>query len=417
MRILFFSHYFPPEGNAPASRTHENARRWVREGHEVTVVTCAPNCPDGVVYEGYRNPGVKPVREMVDGIHVVRVWTYIAANKGTLRRILNYLSYMLSAVIHSLFLKRPDIVVSTSPQFFCGWAGILAGWLKRVPCVLEIRDIWPESIVAVGAIGNPTVLRILEWLELRMYRAARHIVTVGEGYRRRLLEKGVPEGKVSIVPNGVDREAFSPRQADPALRRELGLEGRFVCSYVGTIGMACALDVVVRAARLLRDRGRDDIGFVLVGDGAVREELEAEARRQGLDRVVFTGRRPKERVPEFLATSDACLVHLRATPLFETVMPSKIFEAAAMERPIVLGVRGVAADLLRAAEAGICIEPQNEEELVDALVALAADPVRRRAMGQSGRRYVVEHFDRDRLARDYLAILQAHGRREDKRGG
>ena len=194
MRILFFSHYFPPEGNAPASRTHENCKRWVRKGHKVIVITCAPNVPDGVVYEGYRNKLYQ--RENVEGIGVIRVWTYIAANKGTTRRIMNYVSYMLSAVFFALFLKRPSVVIATSPQFFCGWAGVIVSRLRRVPFILEIRDIWPESIVAVGAFRSKRLLRILEWLELKMYAAAHHIITVGKGYKRKLIEKGVQERSV-----------------------------------------------------------------------------------------------------------------------------------------------------------------------------------------------------------------------------
>jgi glycosyltransferase involved in cell wall biosynthesis len=404
MRILFFCHYFPPEVNAPASRTHENCKRWVRAGHRVTVVTCAPNCPDGVVYPGYRNR--LRSRETIDGIEVVRVWTYIAANKGTLRRIANYVSYMLSATFFALFLPRPDVVISTSPQFFCGWAGILTGWLRRVPRILEIRDIWPESIAAVEAIGNRRLLRFLEWLEVRMYRAARHIVTVGEGYRRRLLEKGVPAEKMSVVMNGVDRELFEPREADPAVKERWGLAGKFVCSYVGTVGMACGLDVVLRAAALLRAQGRDDIAFLIVGDGAVRAELEEAARRDALSSVVFTGRQPKENVPALLAISGACLVHLRKTDLFTIVMPSKIFEAAGMARPIVLGVEGFAADFVREAGAGICIHPDNAPELVEALLRLEADPALGQGMGRSGHDYVAARFDRDRLADDYLGVIQ-----------
>ena len=405
MRILFFSHYFPPEGNAPASRTYENCRRWVRAGHEVTVITCVPNCPDGVVYDGYKNKLY--AREVVDGIDVRRVWTYIAANEGTVRRILNYVSYMVSAFLFSFLVKRPDVVIATSPQFFCGWAGVLSRFFRRVPFILEIRDIWPESIVAVGAMSNRRLVRVLEWLERIMYSSAGRIVTVGDGYRRRLLEKGVPAERISVVMNGVNRELFNPRDPDEELKRRLGVEGKFICSYSGTIGMACGLGIVLEAAQKLKERSITDIIFMLVGGGASRKDLEALARERQLDNVIFIGRQPKDRMPEFLAISDVCLVHLRKTDLFTTVMPSKIFETAGMAKPIINGVGGFAAEFIEKAGAGINIEPENSDQLIEALLRLRQAPDLREAYGNAGRAYVIAHFDRDKLATDYLETIHA----------
>ena len=405
MRILFFSHYFPPEGNAPASRTYENCRRWVEAGHEVTVVTGAPSVPDGVVYDGYRNR-LFPQRETVDGIEVVRVWTYIAANKGTLRRILNFVSYMVSAILCTLFSKGPDLIIATSPQFFCGWAGVIVSFLRRLPFILEIRDIWPESIQAVGAMQGGASVRLLEWMELKMYGAADHIVTVGEGYRQRLLDKGVPEEKLSVIMNGVDRNLFAPQAKDEALVARYGLADKFVCAYLGTIGMACALDVVLRAATVLKKQGRHEFVFLLVGDGAVREALAEEAEKLGLDNVVFTGRQDKGIMPAFLSVTDACLVHLKKTALFTSVIPSKIFEAGGMARPIIMGVEGNAAEIVSEAGMGVFMEPEQESALVDALTTLSGDPELAQKMGQSGHDYIVKHFDRSTLSEHYLAILK-----------
>jgi glycosyltransferase involved in cell wall biosynthesis len=404
MRILFLSHYFFPEGNAPATRVTELARRWARLGHDVTVVTCAPNVPNGVVYEGYRNRLVQ--RETVDGVEVIRVWTWLAANQGAVRRILNYVSYLVSACVAGLFVRRPEVLIATSPQFFCGWAGVLLSRVRRVPLLLEIRDLWPESIVAVGAMSSPRLIRFLELLERWMYAAADRIVTVGEGYREGLLARGVERRRITVIPNGVDRKAFSNRSPDPALREELAVPDAFVCAYVGTIGMGCGLEVVLRAARLLRARGRDDLCFLLVGDGAIRARLEREAREQGLSRVVFTGRVDKSRIPDVLALCDACLVHLTRTPLFRTVMPSKILEAAAMAKPIVLGVEGFAAELVGRAGAGICIEPENEHDLVEAVTALAGDPERAARLGAAAYERIARRHDWDELARRYLETLE-----------
>lgn len=405
MRILFYSHYFPPEVNAPASRTYEHCVRWVRSGHEVTVVTCVPNCPDGVVFKGYRNRW-RPQVEWVDGIRVVRVWTYIAPNSGTSRRIINYLTYMLSAGCAALFQVRPDVIVATSPQFFCGWAGIIASWVRWRPLVLEIRDIWPESIVAVGAMRKGLTLRFLEWLERLMYRSARHIVAVGNGYRDQVLSKVDVGQRISVITNGVDTQLFQPQPPCESLLRSWRLSNRFVCSYVGTIGMAHGLDVVVSAARTFKRLGRNDIVFLLVGDGAERARLQTQVADEELDDlVVFTGRLPREQMPAVLASSDVCLVHLRKSELFETVIPSKIFETIAMGKPIIMGVAGEARDMVLAAGAGVAMEPESVSDLVSSVTELADDRSRLRSLASSARFLVLENFNRDDLAQKYLSLL------------
>lgn len=403
MCILFFSHYFPPEGNAPASRTYENCKRWVRRGHKVTVITCVPNVPDGVVYDGYKNKLYQS--ENIDGIHVIRVWTYIAANKGTIRRIINYVSYMFGAVLVSLFIKKPNLIIATSPQSFCGWAGVIVSRLRRIPFMLEIRDIWPESIVAVGALRNKRLLRILEWLQMKMYIAAKHIVTVGIGYKTKLIEKGIQADDISVITNGFDDEIFHPRQPDEKIRQHYNINHNFICSYIGTIGMACGLDVVIRAAKLLKNRQRNDIQFLLIGGGAVRTQLQQQALEKNLDGIVFIGRQDKHLIPGFLSITDACLVHLKKADLFKTVLPSKIFEATAMAKPIILGVEGFAAEFLKQANAGICIEPENAEQLAQAAERLADNPQLCQSLGQAGREYVMKHYNRDNLANEYLDII------------
>ncbi len=404
MRILFLTHYFHPEGNAPATRVYEMSRRFVKLGFEVRVVTGAPNVPSGVVYPGYRNRWRS--REIVEGIETLRVWTYVAPNKGTVRRILNYLSFCATATLAGLGGPRPDLVIATSPQFFCGWAGVFVSRLRRVPFVLEIRDLWPESIAAVGAMRSSWLLRGLGWLERRMYAAATRIVTVGRGYQQQLEARGVSARDISVIPNGVDLGMFDASADGSELRARFAPNGEFLCAYVGTIGMGCGLAVVLRAAEKLREMGRRDVVFLLVGDGAVREDLEREARAAGLDRVVFTGRLPKADMPRVLAASDACLVHLARRPLFRSVMPSKIFEAAAMARPIVLGVEGFAADVVSQAGAGICIEPENAEQLVAAVLRLAADRGLAGALGRAGRERIAAVFDYSELAREYAKLLR-----------
>jgi glycosyltransferase involved in cell wall biosynthesis len=404
MRILFLTHYFHPEGNAPATRVYEMGRRFVKLGFEVTVVTGAPNVPSGVVYPGYRNRWRS--RELVEGIETLRVWTYLAPNKGTVRRILNYLSFCATATLAGLGARRPDLVIATSPQFFCGWAGVFVSRLRGLPFILEVRDLWPESIAAVGAMRSSALLRVLGWLERTMYAAATRIVTVGRGYQQQLEARGVPASRISVIPNGVDLGMFDPATDASELRARVAPNGEFVCAYVGTIGMGSGLSVVLRAAERLRELGRRDVVFLLVGDGAVREDLEREARARGLDRVVFTGRLPKAEMPKVLAASDACLVHLARKPLFRSVMPSKIFEAAAMARPIVLGVEGFAAEVVGGAGSGICIEPENAEQLVDAVLRLAGDRDLGRRLGRAGAERIATAYDYGELARAYAELIR-----------
>ena len=405
MKILFLTHYYTPEGNAPASRVSALAKRWVAAGHDVTVITCAPNVPNGIVYPGYRNQWRKT--EIIDGVRVIRVWTYIAPNKGTVRRILNFLSYMFSATLQGLFVKRPDILIATSPQFFCGWAGVLLHWVRRIPFVLEIRDIWPESMSAVDA-GLPSpILKALCIMERMMYRSANHIVTVGQGYVEKLRERNVPEKNISVIMNGVDKKLFYPREKNIELLKRYHLEGKFVCSYIGTIGMACGLGTALDAAEKLKKAGDDTIRFVLVGDGANREILEKEAKSRNLNNVVFTGRLPKENIPDLVASSDVNLVHLKKNDLFTTVMPSKIFESAGCARPILMGVDGFAKKLVLDAGAGIGFEPENSEELVAGLLFFRDHPEECKKMGDNAFNHIAKQYDRDTQAQKYVEILKS----------
>jgi len=405
MHILFLSHYFVPENNAPAARVHSLAREWTREGHRVTVITGAPNVPTGVVYEGYRNRLRQ--QEWIDGIRTVRVWTYLAANRGRLLRGFNFFSYLVTAGVAGALLRpRADVVIATSPQFFAGCAGVPVSRAHGAPFVLEIRDIWPASIMAVGALEEGRVIHALEKLERALYDAADHIVAVGAGYRQHILEQGVPDAKVEVVTNGVDSDLFVPRAPDEALRASLGLNGKYVLTYAGTVGMAHGLDVVLRAGHRLREHGRDDIVLLVVGDGARRAELEQAVRDQGLSNVVFTGMVGRAKLPAYLASSDACLVHMRDEALFSTVLPSKIFEDAAMEKPIIAGLLGEGTAIIEAADCGIVFAPGDDAALAAAVERLADAPEEGRRLGRNGRRFVLEHYDRRRLAHDYLAILE-----------
>lgn len=372
----------------------------------MTVVTCAPNHPQGKVYEGYCNRIFQ--RETRDGITVVRVWTFVTANEGFFKRTLNYISYMCSAVIASLFLPKADVVLSTSPQFFNGLAGYFVGKLKKIPWVLEIRDLWPESIVAVGAIKNTAIITMLEWIERFAYRKADRIVPVTDSFKAYMLGKGIDAEKVDVVKNGVDLAQYAPLEGVSVLAEELGVKGKFVVAYFGTHGMAHHLETIFHAAHRLR--GSKHIVFLMVGDGAERQALVRMRTEMALDNVMMLDQQPKSRMRELWALSDVSLVLLKKSGLFKTVIPSKIFECLAMAKPIILGVEGESAELLRTAKAGICIEPEQADELAARVLELSHNPEGCRQLGRNGRRYVMEHFDRIVLARKLTAVLEMVGR-------
>jgi len=401
MHILFLTDNFPPETNAPASRTHEHAKRWVASGHRVIVVTGAPNFPSGNLHEGYRNALWQ--RETMDGIEVVRVWTYMTANEGFVRRTLDYLSFMVTGFLASLFLPRPDVIVATSPQFFTSCAAWVVSLLRRRPFVFELRDLWPDSIVAVGAMRDSAAIRAMRRLEYFLYRRASRIVSVTHSFKRVLSGNGIDPEKIVVVPNGLDVGSYQPGERPQELERRLGVEGKFVAAYVGTIGMAHGLSALLETAAMLKSR--PDIAFVLVGTGAEQAALAQRCKDERLDNVIFVGAVSKAEVREYWKLCDVALVLLRDSPLFEHVIPSKMFEAMGTERPIILGVRGESRGILEAAQAGIAISPEDSGELAEAIVALAGDPARRERLGKSGRRFAIREFNRDHLADKMLSVL------------
>ena len=402
MRILLLTHYFPPEVNAPASRSFEHARAWARAGHDVAVITCVPNHPGGRLFPGYRNRW-RQVEER-DGVRVVRVWTYLTPNAGFARRIANYLVFALLGGLQALREPRPDVVIATSPQFFCGLAGAVAARLRRVPFVLEVRDLWPESIVALGQLRFRPAIRALEALETALYRSARGVVVNSRPFIAHIAGRGVPEERIELVENGIDPALFHPRPRDPAFAARHGLEGGFTAAYLGTLGMAHGLRTVLEAAERLRD---EPFHFLLIGDGAEREALGREIRDRKLARVRLLGLRPREEIPRWIASADALLVLLRDLPVFRTVIPSKIFEFLAQERPVVLAApEGEATRVFGEAKAALVIPPEDPEALAGALRRLRDDPALAAGLARAGGELVRRRYLRAELAARMLRFVE-----------
>ena len=404
MHILFLSDNFPPETNAPASRLYEHATHWVYLGHQVTVITGAPNFPQGKVYPGYWNRWYAV--EHMNGIRVVRVKTYIAPNEGFSKRILDYLSFMATSVTAGLFQKDPDIIVATSPQFFAAAGGwLLAAWRRR-PFLFELRDLWPAQIVTVGMMPpDSRVVRWLEKLELFLYRQAAAIIPVTESFKLDLVARGIPESKISVVINGVDLNLFAQRPRDQALSEELGLADKFVVGYLGTHGLNQGLEQGLDAARLLQDQKQ--IVFLFVGDGARRNALIQIADSMNLANVKFMASQPKEMMPRLWSLCDVTLIPLKNDPLYTKMIPSKLFEVMGMGVPAIVALpEGEATRIVRKYGTGIVVPPEQPARLAAVILELYNTPDEVAALRQASAA-AAPFFSRTSQAEKMLKVFQA----------
>lgn len=402
MHILFLTENYPPETNAAATRVSERAAYWIKAGHQVTVLTSAPNFPGGKLFAGWANAW-RQVSE-VDGVRVVRVKTYIAPNEGFARRILDFLSFMVSAFVAGLFEKKPDVVVSTSPQFFAAVGGWALAAVRRVPFVFELGDLWPRSITAVGAMKDSPVIRAIEALELFLYRRSAAVVALTRAFKADLIARRIPAEKIAVVINGVDLPRYAPRPRDEALEAEWDLRDKFVIGYVGTHGMAHGLINVLDAAERLKESA-PHIRFLLVGNGAERQMLKDEAARRGLSNVVFGPPQPKERMPAVWSLCDVALIHLKDSPAFAEVIPSKMFEAMGMGLPLLLvAPRGEASHIVEADRAGLFVPAADPDGLAAAARRLADDHQERKALAAASLAAAASHT-RERQADLFIQVL------------
>jgi glycosyltransferase involved in cell wall biosynthesis len=399
MRILFLSDNYPPEYNAPATRTYEHCKEWVRLGAEVTVITCFPNFPSGKIYEGYKNKWKKV--EYVEGIKVIRVWSFISANQGSFKRTADYMSFAITSFLAGLFLSC-DIIIATSPQFFTAISGFGLGFFKRKRWVMEVRDIWPESIKAVGAIKARWVIGFLEKVELQLYKSAHRIIVVTDSFKSNLISRGVAPGKVFVIKNGVDLSMYRPRPINETLRNQLGLHEKFIVGYIGTHGLAHSLDFIIKSIANLSD---PTFHFVFIGDGAEKVNVIKLAKKLNLNNVTFIDPVKKFDIPEYLCALNVALVPLRKSTTFESVIPSKVFETVAMNIPILLGVDGETRQLIEMYHAGIYFEPENESDFLAKLILIRDTITENNLIFADGCQKMASDFDRKNLARKMLENL------------
>ena len=400
MHIAYVCHYFAPEPAAPAARVHELARAWVRAGHQVSVITTFPNHPLGRIPPAYH--GRWWSTEYLNGIRVLRCWLYAVPNRGVGRRGLDHLSFMLTSLIFGLpRLGRVDVVIASSPTLFSAISAWLMARLERVPFVLEVRDLWPEAIADLGLMRPGIGVRLLQRLAEFLYRRATRVVVVTQAFADRIAALDIPRWKLSVIPNGADLDLFTPGFDGTATRAALNLDGRFVVAYVGSHGLSHGLGAVLDAAA-----AQPEVTFLLVGDGADRERLIAERDRRHLDNVLMRPSVPKRDVPGLYAAADACLVPLRDVALFETFVPSKLFEVLAAGRPVIGAVRGEAREIMSRSGGALLIDPERGDQLAAAVDRLRTDADLRAELGRRGRAFAEQFYDRNALAARYLDLLR-----------
>ena len=403
MKILFLTDNFPPEGNAPATRTFEHAIEWVRMGQKVTVITCAPNFPEGKVFEGYKNSWLK--KEKIQGINVWRVKTYIAANQGFIKRTLDFISFMISSLFFGLFVRKVDVVIGTSPQFFTVVSAWLLAKLKRTLFIFELRDIWPASITAVGAMKQSLLIKILEKLELFLYSQADLIISVTHSFKRELINRGVFADKIKIVLNGVDLQKYSPLvEKDMAFSKKYDLDGMYVAGYIGTHGLAHSLDSIIEAAEILKTE--DDIKILFAGAGVERARLENLVHQRSLSNVVMIPKQPKKNMQKIWSLCDVSVISLKDSPLFSKVIPSKIFESMAMGLPMIISVPpGEATEIIQKENLGIVVPPENPNKISEALLDLKTNKNSYNIFAKNNLK-AANKFNRKNLAIEMLAHIK-----------
>lgn len=402
MHILIVNQFHRQPGRGGSARLNDLARLWTAAGHKVTVVTSKVDHQTGKVPDEYRGKWKRV--EQSDGADVHRVWTFPGSPARSMLRIARDFSFAAASTLTGLRLKsKPDVVLASSPPLFPGLTGVALARRFKVPVMFEARDLWPDYAVEIGALSGAPA-KIAYRMESYIYSKSAAVTTVTEAFARRIHEKGVPKAQIHVIPNGADLTTFGPGEPDATLREQLGWTGRFVVLYAGVLGPSQALGQLIEAAAKLRDDQR--LLFVLAGDGQARDALETDVQDRGLTNVRFLGQVTRDDVPQLLRSADVAAITLRKLPLFEETIPAKLFEAMGCARPVVLAAPGVSAEIVRKAEAGITVAAEDPDEFAQAIMELAGDPALCMKLGRNGHNYVKEHFNREKLAMEYLNILE-----------
>ncbi|WP_238882193.1 glycosyltransferase family 4 protein [Clostridium sp. YIM B02551] len=402
MKVLFLTQYCPPEVGAPQNRIFEFAKGLKRRGHDVTILTAMPNYPKGEVFEEYQ--GKKIVKEEIDGIKIVRTRIYATKSKSFTKRMKNYLSFTFSSVIDGpKHIENQDVVITESPPLFLGWSGYIISKMKKAKFVFNVSDLWPESAVKLGVLNNKLFIKMSTWLEEFCYRKAKLVTGQTKGIVNNIVDRGFPKEKVHLITNGVDTEFFKKENRDDEYRKELGISDKFSVCYAGIHGIAQGLEVIILTAEILREY--KDIHFMFYGDGPEKDKLIEMMKEKGLNNITFMPVQMKPAMPRIIASMDATIVPLKKLDLFKGALPSKMFEALASELPIILAVEGEAEALIKDANAGIVVEPENPNEIAEAVLRLYKDAELKKQLGENGRRYVIKNYSREAIVKNLENLL------------
>ncbi|HBM81703.1 MAG: glycosyltransferase family 4 protein [Clostridiales bacterium] len=404
MNILFLTQYCPPEVGAPQNRIFEFAKCLKKYGHEVSILTAMPNYPKGEIFEGYK--GKKSLLEEIECIKIIRTSIYATKSNKFTKRLRNYLSFSISSVITGRkYVKNVDVIITESPPLFLGYSGYLLSRIKKCKYVFNVSDLWPESAVKLGVLHNKFLINASTWLEEFCYKKADLITGQTRGIVDNIKSRIAQKDKVHLLTNGVDTELFGRENRSEDLRREWGISDKFAACYAGIHGIAQGLEVIINAAKLLRDN--ENICFVFIGEGPEKQKLISLKEKYKLNNVLFFPMQAKKQMPRIIASMDAAVIPLKKLDLFKGALPSKMFEALASELPIVLSVEGEAEKLIRSADAGICVEPENSEEIAQAVLKLYKDEGLRKHFGENGRQYVMNNYSRQNISKMFEGLLQS----------
>lgn len=392
MKVLLLAQHYAPEEVSGAVLVTELAEDLARRGHQVSFVTTAPSYPAGVVFPGYRNGWLQ--RELRCGVKVLRTWSYISPSKGFWARILNFGTFSITALFGGLAAGRPDVILSYSPPLPLGLAAWLLSLIWGVPWVLRVEDLFPDAAVAAGVLRNTAAIRLFQWLERFLYRRAKHISLISEGFRRSLLSKGIPAGKLSVIPVWSNPDEIQPLPKENEFRRRYGLQGCFVVLYAGNLGYNSALEDVLDAAGRLRETGL--VSFVIVGEGVRKADLQAQAARLHLSNVLFLPFQPRQALPEMLAAADVGLVTLNARS-HATSLPSKTFAIMSSARPIlaITPENSEITQLLEQHGCGVSVPPDQPEQLALVIEKMVAGDYSLNLMGEAGREVLLRKYSRE----------------------
>jgi glycosyltransferase involved in cell wall biosynthesis len=406
LNILLVHQYFLDAGGAGGARWNEMTRFWAEAGHNVTVLSGMVDYNTGRKVEKYRWRFI--VKEQIsDNVTLYRCHVSQKYNKSFFGRAWAYFSFAFSSTVAGILkVKRPDVILATSPPLTVSSTMNWLGWIFRRPTIFEVRDLWPESAIDTGVLQPGRLANILYKMEAKAYKRSKWINVLTPAFRDKLINnKGIDGDKISMIPNGADPGFFEPGDRNNDVRKELNLGDKFVVGYFGAHGRANHLAQLLDVAAKLKDT-QPDIQLMLVGAGMEKEELVARAKAENLDNVTFVPPVPKEEVSRYVNACDVCTAVLLKNDTFKTVYPNKVFDYMCCARPIIIGIDGVARELVENAKAGIFAEPQNADAFIDAVMKLKNSPDLAAQMAASGRTYVLEHFTREKLAAQYLEVVK-----------